>query len=407
VIVTVARPERDRNVTGTQWRESREAPTVRRGAVEGIPRSTYGATWGIWPFRYEMIDGLRGLAALAVVLTHLSIVTVGHYSVMLFFVISGYCIAAAAEAGRRKGTGWGAFLRRRLHRIYPPYFLAIVFYILTRLVKIAWGGPNDLARPWLVWLQNLTMTQWVSLLVHPVADAPQNPALLISAFWSLNYEDQFYLVMAGALLLAMRRGVPIVVPVSVLAAIGLVWNCLLPGGWICGFFLEYWVHFAAGALLFHALCLTTSRAFRFGFLAAVTALGLYCAIRILPWRPDTPVTVRVHVELVVVCAFTLLLYCARPLSDRVSRSWLWRPIAALGVISYSLYLINQFNERLVIQAASWLAPHAWEPARIGLMVALQILLAAVFWYLCERPFLHRASKADTLTRPAHVFEGAR
>jgi peptidoglycan/LPS O-acetylase OafA/YrhL len=361
-----------------------------------------------WPFRYDMIEGLRGLAALAVVLTHLLIVTVGHYAVMLFFVISGYCIAAATEAGRRKGMDCKEFLRRRLHRIYPPYFLAIVFYVLTRLVKAVWGGHNDLARPWLVWVQNLTMTQWVSLLSHPVADAPQNPALLISAFWSLNYEDQFYLVMAAALVLVIRRGVPVVVPVSVLAAVGLIWNCLLPGGWICGIFLEYWVHFAVGVLLFHALCVSTSRTFRYGFLAAVTALGLYCAMRILPWRPDMSVSLRVYVELAVVCSFTLFLYFARPLSELLSRSWLWRPVAALGVISYSLYLVNQFNERLVTEAASRLVPHAWEPARVVLMVALQVLLAAVFWYFCERPFLNRAAKGGTLSRTsAHVFEGAR
>ncbi len=360
-----------------------------------------------WPFRYEMIEGLRGLAALAVVLTHLLIVTVGHYAVMLFFVISGYCIAAASETGRRKGMGWGAFLRRRLHRIYPPYFLAIVFYILTRVAKAASGGPNDLVRPWLVWVQNLTMTQWVSLLFHPVADAPQNPALLISAFWSLNYEDQFYLVMAGALVLAIRRDVPIVVPVSVLAAVGLVWNCVVPGGWVCGFFLEYWVHFAAGALLFHALCLTGSRSFRYGFLAAVTASGLYSVMRILPWDPVMSVDLRVYTELAVVCGFTLFLYFARPLSEPVSRSWLWRPIAALGVISYSLYLINQFNERLVTDVASRIIPHGWEPARAVLMVVLQVLLAAVFWYFCERPFLNRSPKAEPLSRPVHVLEGAR
>jgi peptidoglycan/LPS O-acetylase OafA/YrhL len=354
-----------------------------------------------------MIEGLRGLAALAVVMTHLLIVTVGHYAVMLFFVISGYCIGAAAEAGRRKGLTWVAFLRRRLHRIYPPYFFAIVFYALTRVAKIAWGGADDLAQSWLVWVQNLTLTQWVSLLFHPVADAPKNPALLISAFWSLNYEDQFYLVIAAAMLLATRRGIPMIVPVSALAMIGLMWNYVVPGGWICGFFLEYWVHFAVGVLLFHALCLSASRAFRYAFLAAVNVLGLYCAVRLLPWRVDMPLTLRVYTELLVVCGFTLFLYFARPLSESVSRSWLWRPIAGLGVISYSLYLINQFNERLVTEAANRLAPNAWEPVRLGLMIALQILLATAFWYFCERPFLNRATKAGTLSQPAHVLEGAR
>lgn len=350
-----------------------------------------------------MVEGLRGLAALMVVMHHLQIVSVGHYAVMLFFVISGYCIAAAAEAGRRRGMSCAAFLRRRLHRIYPPYFFAIVFYTATRVAKAAAGGYNDLARPWLVWVQNLTLTQWVSLLFHPVADAPQNPALLISAFWSLNYEDQFYLVMAIVLLLSMRRGLPMVVPVSVLAVLGILWNCVAPGGWITGFFLEYWVHFAVGVLLFHTLCLSPSRAFRHVFLAAVIGLGLYCLIRILPWRPQTALDLRAYTELVVVCGFTLFLYFARPLSEAVSRSWIWRPIAALGAISYSLYLINQFNLRLVAVAVSQVAPHAWEPVKMGLMVALQILLAGVFWYFCERPFLNRLSRDPPLSRPAHAL----
>src|ERR1700755_1697515 len=101
-----------------------------------------------------MIDGLRGFAALVLVTNHLKILTVGHSAVMVFFVISGYCIAASAEAGRRTGMSFGDYMRRRLQRIYPPYFFAIVFFAATRVVKLAAGGPNDLARPWLDWVLN-------------------------------------------------------------------------------------------------------------------------------------------------------------------------------------------------------------------------------------------------------------
>jgi peptidoglycan/LPS O-acetylase OafA/YrhL len=345
-----------------------------------------------WPFRYEMIDGLRGLAALAVVAHHLGIAPLGHYAVMLFFVISGYCIAAAAEAGRCKGMSFARFMWRRLHRIYPPYFFAVIFYALTRVAKAASGGYDDLSRPWLDWVQNLTLTQWVTLPFHPVADAPQNPKLFVAAFWSLNYEDQFYLVMAVALLLSVTRRVPMVLVVAVLACAGLVWNCLAPGGWITGFFLEYWVHFALGALLFYVLCLYPRSAFRYLFLALVFLLGAYSMARILPWQPETPLHLRVYTEFAVACCFTLFLYLARPLSAAVSRSWLWRPIAALGVISYSLYLIHQFNLTLVADVVRWLIPHPWEPVRLGLMLALQILLASAFWYCCERPFLNRVPR---------------
>ena len=345
-----------------------------------------------WPFRYEMIDGFRGLAALVVVLSHLKIVILGHYAVMVFFVISGYCIAAAVETGRRNGITFGNFMWRRLHRIYPPYFFALVFYTLTRIAKVASGGHNDLARPWLDWVQNLTLTQWVTLPFHPVADAPQNPKLLVAAFWSLNYEDQFYLVMAAALLISMRYRLPVHMTVAVLAVAGLVWNLLVPDGWITGFFIEYWAHFALGALLFYMLCAVPSRTFRYLFLASVGALGLYSLTRM---------GLRAYSEFVVAGAFTLLLYFVRPVSAAVSGWLLWRPVAALGTISYSLYLIHQFNLTLVEGVVDRLAPHAWQPVTWALQLTVHILLASAFWYCCERPFLNRKSPGSAGSQAVH------
>lgn len=336
-----------------------------------------------------MIDGLRGLAALAVVAHHLGIAPVGHAAVMLFFVISGYCIAAAAETGRRRGMGFGRFMWRRVHRIYPPYFFALVFYTLTRVAKIESTGSDDLAHPWIDWVQNLTLTQWVSLPWHPVADAAQNPKLFVAAFWSLNYEEQFYLVMALALVLSLWRRVPVWRVVAALAVAGLAWNCAVPDGWITGFFLEYWVHFSLGALLFYALCLFPGSTFRYTFLVLAIALGVYSGAHLL-LQPEAALPLRVYTEFVTGCTFTVLLYFLRPLSATVSGSWIWRPIAFLGTIAYSLYLIHQFNLTLVAELVRGLAPHAWEPVRLGLMLALQIGLASVFWYFCERPFLNRA-----------------
>ena len=86
-----------------------------------------GALMGstIYPFRYEIIDGIRGLAALAVVLHHLQVIGIGPYAVIVFFVISGYCIAASVDSTRRKGQGPLTFLARRLWRIYPTYWAAL------------------------------------------------------------------------------------------------------------------------------------------------------------------------------------------------------------------------------------------------------------------------------------------
>lgn len=357
-----------------------------------------------WPFRYELIDGLRGIAALVVVMSHSGLLTgAGRYAVMAFFVISGYCISASAETCRRNNSSFRSFMFRRLHRIYPPYFFAIVFFVLTRIVKLAAGDHNDLNRPILDWVQNLTLTQWVSLMFHPAAEATQNPKLLVAAFWSLNYEDQFYLVMALALLLAVRRQISIFAVVMGFAAVGLAWICEWPGPWVTGLFIEYWLHFALGALLFHVLCLNSSTIVRGAFVIGVTALGLWSTSRVLPWQSDTLLQQRALVEMAVACAVALFLFALRPLSAACGRHLLWKPIAALGAISYSLYLVHQFNLNAVATVVNRLAPSAWQPVKLGAMVALQLLIATVFWYCCERPFLNRrAPGAGALPRNAAV-----
>jgi peptidoglycan/LPS O-acetylase OafA/YrhL len=175
-----------------------------------------------WTPKYELLDGLRGLAALAVVLHHIGVADVGHFSVMVFFVISGYCITASAESCRRNGGGFRDFMLRRVKRIYPPYLLAIAYFAFTRAIRVMADPSNDFRRPVLDWVQNLTLTQWVSDLFHPVHWPAQNPKLFVAAFWSLNYEEQFYLVMGIGLLAAIRLGVPMVIPGLFLGAVGLV-----------------------------------------------------------------------------------------------------------------------------------------------------------------------------------------
>jgi peptidoglycan/LPS O-acetylase OafA/YrhL len=358
-------------------------------------------TVNAWPSRYELLDGLRGVAALGVVLHHLGVVEDGHFAVMVFFVISGYCITASAESCRRDGLGFRQFMVRRIKRIYPPYLLAIAFFSLTRGVKAAMGGQNDLQRPVLDWVQNLTLTQWISNAFHPISWPSDNPHLFVTAFWSLNYEEQFYLIMAIALTIATNRRIPLIAPVVLLATIGLAWNFSIPGNWICGFFIEYWVHFALGACLYFALCVFTDWRSRLAFVAGVLLLGLASAARLMPWTATTAQDLRSMVELAFLSFATLGLFFLRPLSPVVSRSMMWRPIAALGTISYSLYLIHQFNLNLVASIAQRVLPGGVPRfVLIMTMAGLHVGLATLFWYACERPFLSKK------TAPGPIISGA-
>ncbi len=357
-----------------------------------------------WPARYELLDGLRGLACLGVLLHHLGVAPIGHYSVMVFFVISGYCITASAQSCLRREVSFTSYMARRIHRIYPPYLVAIAFFAVTRLLRPALTNGPPWHPTWLDWLQNLTLTQWMSIPFHPIGWPDRNPKLFVVAFWSLNYEEQFYLVTGLLLVLALRFRIDLIRGILTLAAIGLAWDFLIPGGKVYGLFIEYWPHFALGGCLYFVLCEYPRRSVWSAFLAATVLLGAYCVAHVCHnWAGGGAAIepLRCYLELATLSVVAIALLLARPASEFVSDSLAWRPIAAIGTISYSLYLIHQFNLHLVATVASHIVPAAAPGALlICTKVLLHLTIGAGFWYLFERPFLNRQPRAVGPSRGA-------
>lgn len=83
--------------------------------------------------RFEVLDGLRGIAAFAVLLLHISpieaidLVPHATLAVDFFFGLSGFVIAAAYEKRLAGPLGIGAFMRLRMIRLYPLICLGAVF----------------------------------------------------------------------------------------------------------------------------------------------------------------------------------------------------------------------------------------------------------------------------------------
>ena len=92
--------------------------------------------------RYEILDGLRGVAAMIVVAFHLfetyskgpvfQILNHGYLAVDFFFVLSGFVIGYAYDDRWDKMTTWG-FFKRRLVRLHPMVIMgtvlgALLFY---------------------------------------------------------------------------------------------------------------------------------------------------------------------------------------------------------------------------------------------------------------------------------------
>lgn len=383
---------------------------------------------GLWPEHYHLIDACRGLAALAVCVHHVAAINIGGPAVIAFFVISGYCVSAAADSCLRKGYGLGTFMKRRVRRIYPPYLLSLAFWAATRLLKKLMGQEDDLSRTAVEWVQNLTLTQWLTLLVHPKPSAADNTTLFVAAYWSLCYEEQFYLLMGLFMLAVARFGGSILAWTVAIMAIGLAWNAWFPA--ICyGVFIEYWAIFGLGVLVFYRLCrLKPPRVRAVVDLAIWALLGACAYLRWfagIDWSPEAlgvPAgdmgQVRViYEELAVACVFSLGLIYLRPMSERIAGSPMFRPLAWLGLITFSLYLVHQFNLRLaagvagkVLSVVPGSIAEAWPRTMhiidIVLQLGVHISIATVFWFFCERPFLNKKLPPYANKGPALAEAGA-
>lgn len=259
----------------------------------------------------------------------------------------------------------------------------------------------------------LTVTQWFSIVPSPVDHPGSNPALFVAAFWSLCYEEQFYLVMTG--IFALAAAVPRV------RIWMLMWSILPPalafGLWqvtdVRGFFFEFWLSFAAGAAVYYRLSVFKDRRICWlidALLLLIAVAGLL-GLRFDPRIAEHADRSKWH-EWAIASIFCLVLVFTRPLDRWVSGFWLFTPLRAVGRLTYSLYLIHQFNLTLIstlsrqiirIFDRGYLRTPEQSPAwfDMPLQVLLHIGLASVFWLFCEYPFLNKPAAAPpTHTPPA-------
>ncbi|WP_260922821.1 acyltransferase family protein [Novosphingobium sp. 9] len=94
--------------------------------------------------RYVTLDGMRGIAALAVALFHFNISQAphGYVAVDFFFALSGFVLCRTYEPRWKAGLGVIEFMRQRIVRLYPLFLTGIV---VTSIATIAQGNdPHSL-----------------------------------------------------------------------------------------------------------------------------------------------------------------------------------------------------------------------------------------------------------------------
>ena len=151
------------------------------------------------------IDGLRGLAVVAVMLYHLGFTWIpgGFLGVDLFFVISGYVITRLLiDSIARSGVlDLRAFYKARIRRLFPP----LIFMIIATSIYIGIWAPETMRRfvsdsPFSL----LGVMNWWLVFRHTDYFDSISRAPLLQHTWSLGVEAQFYLLWPLILLLTVR-----------------------------------------------------------------------------------------------------------------------------------------------------------------------------------------------------------
>ena len=353
------------------------------------------AAYGDRPRYVPALDGLRALAVLLVLWSHVLPDTQGYpewlkrarlwfapgeFGVEIFFVLSGFLITRILLAEHERGRPVRWFLLRRALRIFPIYYLLLAIVWLQR-------GGDDV--PWCaVYLSNFWFAfgGGITSLTHT---------------WSLCVEVHFYLlwppiVAFGGLVIARRALWFGILPLGLLAIAWLVWIAPSPHTELA---LRYsspvrFLSLGAGCLL--ACAEPTIRnaprrwlAYGLGFLllGGTTSNALLVGLPLHLGR--APLLDPAHFQLSYLLS-TLLLSCGAMLCCLCARErgplrvLATAPLRAIGRISYGLYLYH-------LPLFHWLGEPA-TPTSQATALAASFAAAAVSYFAIERPLLRFAAR---------------
>jgi peptidoglycan/LPS O-acetylase OafA/YrhL len=298
------------------------------------------------PRRLAGLDGVRGLAALYVVVYHVSLrafpgypdagapfwvgwFSYGQFAVLVFIALSGFSLALSpARAGWRL-DGIVAYARRRARRILPAYWAALAFSLAVAWLVVPQprSGVPDL------------MSVLVNgALVQNIVGAPSPN----TAFWSIAVEVQLYVLLPVLLLMIRRRGaLAMVAAVTlVVAAVGIVGPHVdRLDTFVIESAPEVAALFALGIVSAGIVAAGARRSWPWPWLALVAAAPVFATIA---WQGSSWAFDRLYwVDLALAPAIAFLLIglaTGRPAP--LLRLLDSRPIHGLGSSSYSLYLTH-------------------------------------------------------------------
>ncbi len=328
------------------------------------------------------IDGLRALAVLAVVLFHARIpgFSGGFVGVDVFFVVSGYLITRLIRGESEAGTfSLARFYERRVRRIMPALFAVLAACAAAALILL----PGDLERfakslaAVVAFVSNVLFWRWSGYFEPAAASSP------LLHTWSLAVEEQFYIAFPLCAAFLARRGRGMAIAALALVALGSfaysVWASTHdPSAAFYSPLSRAWELMLGALLAFEAV--PPNRSAIFG--DALAGLGLLLILSSVVLLTDAPPFPGVN-ALAPCLGTALVIYGTQSPTSRVARLLGLKPIVAVGLISYSLYL---WHWPLIVFGTYYVLDPAWlMPVRIA-MALLAFPLAWLSWRMIERPF---------------------
>jgi peptidoglycan/LPS O-acetylase OafA/YrhL len=306
------------------------------------------------------------------------------FAVPCFFVLSGYLISHTLFHYERRPwkQAAGTFYLRRALRILPP------FYLVLLLAHLTYGVP------FLAWQAAYLMN--VKLFILSAFEPGAFFAFVIGGrlealhFWSIDVEEQFYLLYP-LLILATRQGGR---TLCLLAAIGIciASRCALYRDWHATYYGGLPI-VAGEYILWGCLLAWADHRGRLLILRGrgpmYISLGLFAGLAIqdksygswAQWKPPCHATIYAMLLAVFILA---LRYAPGSLLARFLSA---KPLVPIGKVSYGAYLVHLFLNPAVDQVLFWMPWLKVFPqcprAVAGPLVTLAV--ATIMWHGLERP----------------------
>lgn len=359
--------------------------------------------------RFEALDGWRGLAALAIAFYHAPIANPlrefagwknWELFVDFFFVLSGFVIMHAWGARLSDAASARDFVVKRFWRVWPLHFAILFCFLGLEMLKsvlVAFvslpleDGPFSGPRSVPALLSNLTMTQSLNLHGTTTWNGPA---------WSISVEFWTYLVFAAVVLVFRQNAGRVLLPIALLS--------MLVMAWVSPIYLfathDFGMFRAIYGFFLGAATYRLIRSDRF-VMEGGTGVEIAIVIGLVSYLLATGVNLSSLFAPLVFAAVILVFSQGRGAVTRMLES---RPVQALGLWSYSIYLVHAllyYVLRLVLIAAEKifkldlssagtgnerifsLGGTALDLAAITFLLVLTIVISAKTYRFIERPFM--------------------